>query len=48
MIIEQARQVLAIEAAAIQNLIPRINGQFTATVKMILACRGRLIVTGMG
>lgn len=48
MIIEQAKGVLAIEAAAIQNLIPRINGQFTDAIKMILACRGRVIVTGMG
>jgi arabinose-5-phosphate isomerase len=48
MIIEQARQVLAIEAAAIEELIPRINGQFTAAVTMILACKGRVIVTGMG
>jgi len=47
-IIEQARQVLAVEAAAIENLIPRINGQFTAAVKMILECKGRVIVTGMG
>jgi len=48
MIIEQAKQVLAIEAEAIQSLIPRINGQFTAAIKMILACHGRVIVTGMG
>jgi len=48
MIIEHARQVLAIEAEAIQSLIPRINGQFTEAIKMILACRGRVIVTGMG
>lgn len=48
MIIEQARQVLTIEAAAIEALIPRINGQFTAAVMMILACKGRVIVTGMG
>jgi len=48
MIIEQARQVLAIEAAAIEELIPRINGQFTSAVTMILACKGRVIVTGMG
>jgi arabinose-5-phosphate isomerase len=48
MIIEQARQVLAIEAAAIESLIPRINGQFTAAVSMILESTGRVIVTGMG
>lgn len=48
MIIEQARQVLAAEAAAIEALIPRINGQFTAAVELILQGRGRVIVTGMG
>ena len=48
MIIEQARRVLAAEAAAIEALIPRINGQFTSAVELILACKGRVIVTGMG
>lgn len=47
-IIEQARQVLAAEAAAVEALIPRINGQFTDAVKMILSGSGRVIVTGMG
>jgi len=46
--IEQAKKVLAIEAMAIENLIPRINDPFAAAVIMILACRGRVIVTGMG
>nr|WP_092074236.1 KpsF/GutQ family sugar-phosphate isomerase [Dendrosporobacter quercicolus]NSL49136.1 KpsF/GutQ family sugar-phosphate isomerase [Dendrosporobacter quercicolus DSM 1736]SDM84957.1 arabinose-5-phosphate isomerase [Dendrosporobacter quercicolus] len=48
MIIEQARQVLKTEAAAIERLIPLINGQFTAAVQLILECKGRVIVTGMG
>ena len=48
MMIEQAREVLAIEAAAIEKLIPRINGQFTMAVTMILECKGRVVVTGMG
>jgi arabinose-5-phosphate isomerase len=48
MIIQQARQVLSIEAAAIEALIPRINGQFSAAVTMILASSGRVIVSGMG
>jgi arabinose-5-phosphate isomerase len=47
-IINQAREVLSVEAAAIQSLIPRVNGQFTAAVQMILACNGRVVVTGMG
>ncbi|GMB01294.1 KpsF/GutQ family sugar-phosphate isomerase [Pelosinus sp. IPA-1] len=48
MIIEQAKKVLAIEAKAIESLIPRINGQFTAAIDMILSCTGRVVVTGMG
>ncbi|EAX47323.1 KpsF/GutQ family protein [Thermosinus carboxydivorans Nor1] len=48
MIIDQARQVLEAEAEAIRSLIPRINGEFTQAVNMILACKGRVIVTGMG
>ncbi len=48
MIIEQAKEVLAVEAEAIQALIPRIDGQFAAAVNLILACDGRVIVTGMG
>jgi len=48
MIIENAREVLTIEAAAIASLIPRINDQFAEIIKMILACKGRVIVTGMG
>ncbi|MBP2650000.1 MAG: KpsF/GutQ family protein [Firmicutes bacterium] len=48
MIIEQAKKVLEIEAESIKALIPKINGQFTAAVDMILECQGRVIVTGMG
>lgn len=47
-IIDQAREVLAVEAAAIQALSSRINGQFTIAVNMILECKGRVVVTGMG
>lgn len=36
------------EADAILELVPRINGQFTAAVEMILACPGRTVITGMG
>lgn len=48
MIIEQAKEVLRMEAEAISALIPRIGSNFTAAVEMILACEGRVIVTGMG
>ncbi len=46
--LENARNVLKMEADAILELIPRINGQFTAAVEMILACPGRTVITGMG
>ena len=46
--LEQARNVLTVEAEAITALIPRINGQFSAAVDMILRCQGRVVVTGMG
>jgi len=47
-LIETAREVLRLEAAAIESLIPRINGQFTTAAQMILECKGRVIVTGIG
>jgi arabinose-5-phosphate isomerase len=46
--LEKAREVLRVEAQAILSLIPRLNGEFTAAVEMILVCRGRVVVTGMG
>lgn len=46
--IEQAKQVLRMEADAIEALISRINGEFTKAATMILEGKGRVIVTGMG
>ena len=46
--LENARNVLKMEADAILELVPRINGQFTAAVELILACPGRTVITGMG
>lgn len=43
-----AREVLQIEAAAIEALAARINGSFSDAIDMILACKGRLVITGMG
>ena len=48
MIKEKAIETLKIEAAAIENLIPRINDEFIAAVEKIMSCRGRVAVTGMG
>lgn len=36
------------EAQALLELIPHIDGDFDKTVEIILACKGKLIVTGVG
>ncbi|MBI2316310.1 MAG: KpsF/GutQ family sugar-phosphate isomerase [Betaproteobacteria bacterium] len=43
-----ARQVLAIEAEAVAALIPRLDERFLAALGMILNCRGRVVVSGVG
>lgn len=44
----RAKEVLRIEAQAIQRLLPRIDRSFEQAVELILICRGRVIITGMG
>lgn len=46
--LEQARQVLRMEAEAVLEQIERIDEHFKAAVEMILACPGRTVITGMG
>jgi arabinose-5-phosphate isomerase len=48
MIIKRAKQVLQIEAKAIEQLMERINEQFVQAVELILACEGKVVVTGVG
>ncbi len=43
-----ARDVLATEAAAIAGLAARLGGPFVAAVAMIMNCRGRVVVSGIG
>ena len=43
-----ARKVLQTEAAAILGLIDRLDERFEQAVRLLLDCRGRVIVTGMG
>jgi arabinose-5-phosphate isomerase len=47
-ILQAARNVLRIEAEAVAALTERVNGEFVRAVEMILACRGRVVITGMG
>jgi arabinose-5-phosphate isomerase len=46
--VEVARKVLRTEAAAILDLVDKIDGQFERAVETLLECRGRVIVTGIG
>ena len=46
--LELARRVLAIEADAVRGLIARLDERFLAAVALILACKGRVIVSGIG
>lgn len=43
-----ARKVLETESAAILALVDRVDGRFDHAVRLLLDCRGRVIVTGMG
>lgn len=43
-----ARDVLEIEARAITDLIARLDESFTQAVRVVMACRGRVVVSGMG
>ena len=46
--LELARNVLRTEAAAIESLVDRIDGEFERAVQLLFDCKGRVIVTGMG
>jgi len=46
--LDLARQVLSIEAKAVEALIARLDGEFIRALQLILHCRGRVVVSGMG
>ena len=43
-----AREVLEIEARAVADLIGKLDHHFTNAVELILNCRGRVVVSGIG
>lgn len=47
-ILDAARKVIQIEADAVEALAARLDDRFARAVEMILACSGRVVVTGMG
>ncbi len=48
MSLETARKVLEIEARTLSELPKRLDQRFVRAVGILFACRGRVIVTGMG
>jgi len=46
--LELAREVLNIEATAVQALASRLDENFLRAIDIILCCKGRVIVSGMG
>jgi len=42
------RRVLEIERDGIQGLLQRIDGEFVRACELMIACSGRIVVTGMG
>jgi arabinose-5-phosphate isomerase len=47
-LIASARKVIAIESHAIAGLEARLDGGFSRACRLILACRGRVVLSGMG
>ena len=45
---ESGRRVLDIETRALQALASRLDGDFTTACRLLLACEGRVVCTGMG
>ena len=47
-LVASARKVIGIEARGIEDLASRIDGDFSKACELILACSGRIVVSGMG
>jgi arabinose-5-phosphate isomerase len=48
MSLETGRKVLEIEARAIADLVARLDARFERASEILFACRGRVVVAGMG
>jgi arabinose-5-phosphate isomerase len=48
MSLNTARRVLQIEAQAINDVLDRLDETFDKAVELLFACKGRVVVTGMG
>lgn len=46
--VESAKRTLGYEIEALQDMVPRIGAEFVKACEMILSCKGRVVVVGMG
>jgi hypothetical protein len=46
--LEQARQVLELEAEAVSELAGRLGDEFLKAIDILFSCQGKVVVTGMG
>ncbi|NCO42413.1 MAG: KpsF/GutQ family sugar-phosphate isomerase [Armatimonadetes bacterium CG_4_10_14_3_um_filter_66_18] len=46
--LEAARNVLRIESDAVASLVERLGDEFEQAVRLVLDCKGRVVVTGIG
>jgi len=47
-LIDSAQRTIRLELEAVQELLPRINADFIKACELILGCKGRVVVVGMG
>jgi arabinose-5-phosphate isomerase len=47
-LVEMGREALRIEAQAVSSLVDRLGAEFAAACRVLLACKGRVVVSGMG
>ena len=47
-LIDSAQRTIRLELEAVQELLPRINADFIKACELILSCKGRVVVVGMG
>ena len=47
-LINSARRTIEIEHRAVGELLQRIDSAFVQACEILLACKGRIVVTGMG
>ncbi|MCL7461482.1 KpsF/GutQ family sugar-phosphate isomerase [Pseudomonas sp. NW5] len=47
-LIESARRTIRLELQAVSDLLEQIDGDFVRACELLLACKGRVVVVGMG